>query len=147
MEQEFYISLEFRKYQTEITFFESKMSYQFPRGEYEDNSMMDSSLAAQWDPSIPGQPELAPNDNDIGDQMAPEIQPATSKRQEERRPPFSFITDPTINQILLQINPDLFVSKLFYLFFYSAFGSLFPLMAVYFKQLGMNPIQAGMSVN
>ena len=29
------------------------------------------------------------------------------------------------------------VGKIFYFFFFSAFGSLFPLMGVYFKQLGM----------
>lgn len=66
-----------------------------------------------------------------------------SKRGDQREPPFSFITNPTINSVLINVNPDLFVSKVFYFFFYSAFGSLFPLMAVYFKQLGMNPIQAG----
>ena len=42
------------------------------------------------------------------------------------------------------VNKELFISKVFYFFFFSAFGSLFPLMAVYFKQLGMNAIQAGM---
>ena len=36
------------------------------------------------------------------------------------------------------------VGKAFYLFFFSAFGSLFPLMGVYFKQLGMDAAQAGM---
>ncbi|CAG2118116.1 unnamed protein product, partial [Medioppia subpectinata] len=41
------------------------------------------------------------------------------------------------------VNKELFISKIFYFFFFSAFGSLFPLMAVYFKQLGMNAIQAG----
>lgn len=41
------------------------------------------------------------------------------------------------------VNRDLLVSKMFYFFFYSAFGSLFPLMGVYFKQLGMNPAQVG----
>ena len=35
------------------------------------------------------------------------------------------------------------VAKLFYFFFFSAFGSLFPLIGVYFKQLGMDPAQAG----
>ena len=37
----------------------------------------------------------------------------------------------------------LVVAKLFYFFFYAAFGSLFPLMGVYFKQLGMDAAQAG----
>ena len=37
----------------------------------------------------------------------------------------------------------LVVAKLFYFFFYAAFGSLFPLMGVYFKQIGMDSAQAG----
>jgi len=37
----------------------------------------------------------------------------------------------------------LMVAKMFYFFFFSAFGSLFPLMGVYFKQLGMDAAQAG----
>ena len=35
------------------------------------------------------------------------------------------------------------VGKLFYFFFFSAFGSLFPLMGVYYKQLGMDAAQTG----
>ncbi|KRX42819.1 Major facilitator superfamily domain-containing protein 6 [Trichinella sp. T8] len=41
---------------------------------------------------------------------------------------------------------ELFMSKLFYFFFYAAFGSLFPLISIYFKQLGMNATQAGLLV-
>ena len=37
----------------------------------------------------------------------------------------------------------LVIGKMFYFFFFSAFGSLFPLMGVYFKQLGMDAAQAG----
>ncbi|CAJ0579076.1 unnamed protein product, partial [Mesorhabditis spiculigera] len=33
--------------------------------------------------------------------------------------------------------------RLFYLFFFASFGSLFPLLGVYFKQLGMTATQAG----
>ncbi|KAI1304643.1 Major facilitator superfamily domain-containing protein 6 [Halotydeus destructor] len=40
-------------------------------------------------------------------------------------------------------NKQLRIPKLFYFFFYAAFGSLFPLMAVYFKQMGMNATQVG----
>lgn len=116
------------------------MSYGFPRDGYQDPSM-DPSMAAQWDTA----PESMPNTGEpVDSEPDPDVpQPATTRRREQRQPPFSFITDPTINQFLMQINPDLFISKIFYFFFYSAFGSLFPLMAVYFKQLGMNPIQAG----
>lgn len=38
-------------------------------------------------------------------------------------------------------NQELRVPKAFYFFFYAAFGSLFPLLAVYFKQMGMNASQ------
>ena len=40
-------------------------------------------------------------------------------------------------------NRDLLICKGFYFFFFAAFGSLFPLMGVYFKQMGMNSVQAG----
>lgn len=43
-----------------------------------------------------------------------------------------------------RIDNRLLISKIFYFSFYSAFGSLYPLMAVYFKQLGMVPSQGGM---
>lgn len=95
----------------------------------------------QAEPVVQGAPvETVVVENGDGSELKTTV---AGKRRPERQPPFSFITDPTINQVLLNINPDLFISKLFYFFFYSAFGSLFPLMAVYFKQLGMNPIQAG----
>lgn len=41
---------------------------------------------------------------------------------------------------------DLLVCKAFYFFFYAAFGSLFPLIAIYFKQQGMNATQAGVLI-
>lgn len=41
-------------------------------------------------------------------------------------------------------NRDLLMSKGFYFFFYAAFGSLFPLTGVYFKQMGMNSVQVGL---
>lgn len=41
------------------------------------------------------------------------------------------------------VDQELLVVKSFYFFFYSAFGSLFPLMGVYFKQMGMNASQSG----
>ena len=40
-------------------------------------------------------------------------------------------------------NKELRISKAFYFSFFAAFGSLFPLLAVYFKQLGMNSVQTG----
>lgn len=55
----------------------------------------------------------------------------------------SGINLPFLDALVQNVNRDLLVSKMFYFFFYSAFGSLFPLMGVYFKQLGMNPAQVG----
>lgn len=40
-----------------------------------------------------------------------------------------------------QVNQALVIPKAFYFFFFAAFGSLFPLMAIYFKQMAMSPIQ------
>ncbi|KAJ1350537.1 hypothetical protein KIN20_006342 [Parelaphostrongylus tenuis] len=36
---------------------------------------------------------------------------------------------------------DAFICRLFYLAYFASFGSLFPLLAVYFKQLGMTAAQ------
>lgn len=44
------------------------------------------------------------------------------------------------------VDQELIIVKCFYFFFYSAFGSLFPLMGVYFKQMGMNATQCGFLV-
>lgn len=48
-----------------------------------------------------------------------------------------------IEMIFGTVDQELLFVKTFYFFFYSAFGSLFPLMGVYFKQMGMNPLQGG----
>ncbi|XP_073700609.1 major facilitator superfamily domain-containing protein 6-A [Garra rufa] len=49
-------------------------------------------------------------------------------------------------RLFLRVNPQLLVSKVFYLFFYAAYGSLHPLLALYYKQLGMNPTESGLLV-
>ncbi|KAG8432799.1 hypothetical protein GDO86_017153 [Hymenochirus boettgeri] len=51
-----------------------------------------------------------------------------------------------IERHCVKINNDLLISKVFYFFFYSAYGSLYPLLPVYYKQLGMNPTQSGLLV-
>ena len=43
----------------------------------------------------------------------------------------------------IQLKLPLWWPKYFTFFFYAAFGSLFPLMGVYFKQIGMDAAQAG----
>ncbi|KAM9829552.1 major facilitator superfamily domain-containing protein 6-like [Syngnathus typhle] len=45
-----------------------------------------------------------------------------------------------------RINTQLLVSKVFYFFFYAAYGSLHPLLAVYYKQLGMSASRSGLLV-
>ena len=49
----------------------------------------------------------------------------------------------TIHFMGRDIPRDLFMVRLFYLLYFASFGSLFPLLAVYFKQLGMTAAQAG----
>lgn len=49
-------------------------------------------------------------------------------------------------RLFLRVNRRLLVSKVFYLFFYAAYGSLHPLLALFYKQLGMNPTQSGLLV-
>ncbi|XP_063451565.1 major facilitator superfamily domain-containing protein 6 isoform X1 [Pan paniscus] len=51
-----------------------------------------------------------------------------------------------IEKHCIKINNDLLISKVFYFFFYSAYGSLYPLLPVYYKQLGMSPSQSGLLV-
>lgn len=51
-----------------------------------------------------------------------------------------------IEMIFGPVDQELLFVKGFYFFFYSAFGSLFPLMGVYFKQMGMNPGQCGILI-
>ncbi|XP_072903082.1 major facilitator superfamily domain-containing protein 6-B [Hemitrygon akajei] len=46
----------------------------------------------------------------------------------------------------IKISDDLLVSKVFYFFFYSGYGSLIPLLPVYYKQLGMLASQNGLLV-
>ncbi|XP_028847660.1 major facilitator superfamily domain-containing protein 6-B isoform X3 [Denticeps clupeoides] len=46
----------------------------------------------------------------------------------------------------VRINDHLLISKLFYFFFYAAYGSLHPLLAIYYKQLGLSPSQSGLLV-
>ncbi|CAD1478928.1 unnamed protein product [Heterotrigona itama] len=49
-----------------------------------------------------------------------------------------------IEYLFGSVDQEMITVKSFYFFFYSAFGSLFPLMGVYFKQMGMNAGQCGL---
>ncbi|XP_041835074.1 major facilitator superfamily domain-containing protein 6-like [Melanotaenia boesemani] len=49
-------------------------------------------------------------------------------------------------RMCLRINSHLLVSKVFYFFFYAAYGSLHPLLAVFYKQLGLSASRSGLLV-
>lgn len=49
-------------------------------------------------------------------------------------------------RICVRVNTTLLVSKVFYFFFYAAYGSLHPLLAVYYKQLGLSATRSGLLV-
>ncbi|XP_045468659.1 major facilitator superfamily domain-containing protein 6-A [Harmonia axyridis] len=48
-----------------------------------------------------------------------------------------------VEALIGPVDQELLTIKSFYFFFFAAFGSLFPLMGVYFKQMGMNATQCG----
>lgn len=73
--------------------------------------------------------------------------PEPSDPDSEKPPsPFSERQLGCCERMFLRINRYLLVSKVFYFFFYAAYGSLHPLLAVFYKQLGMNPFQSGLVV-
>ena len=43
-----------------------------------------------------------------------------------------------------EYDKNLFIARCFYLSYFASYGSLFPLLAIYFKQLGMSAAQAGL---
>ncbi|XP_075871097.1 major facilitator superfamily domain-containing protein 6-A-like [Nelusetta ayraudi] len=49
-------------------------------------------------------------------------------------------------RMCLHVNSHLLVSKVFYFFFYAAYGSLHPLLAIYYKQLGLSAGRSGLLV-
>ncbi|CAF0789342.1 unnamed protein product [Didymodactylos carnosus] len=48
-----------------------------------------------------------------------------------------------IDSICSNINQTLLVAKFFYFFYFAAFGALFPLLSIYFKQMGMGTSYCG----
>ncbi|CAJ1087661.1 major facilitator superfamily domain-containing protein 6-A isoform X1 [Xyrichtys novacula] len=78
-----------------------------------------------------------------GDSSAPV--PSSGTPPEQPLPPDSDSID-CCERMCLRINSHLLVSKVFYFFFYAAYGSLHPLLAVYYKQLGMSAGRSGLLV-
>uniref|UniRef100_A0A3P8V300 Major facilitator superfamily domain containing 6a n=1 Tax=Cynoglossus semilaevis TaxID=244447 RepID=A0A3P8V300_CYNSE len=70
----------------------------------------------------------------------------TTDTQGEQLPPVQPESLNCCKRMCLQINSRLLISKIFYFFFYAAYGSLHPLLAVYYKQLGMSPSRSGLLV-
>ena len=87
-------------------------------------------------PQVPGvRPRVDPNAaGEVDPNLYPEPKDSTKKVRGR--------TD-IMDMLFGNASQDLLIAKIFYFFFFSAFGSLFPLMGVYFKQLGMNPLQCG----
>ncbi|XP_069376971.1 major facilitator superfamily domain-containing protein 6-A-like isoform X2 [Paralichthys olivaceus] len=85
--------------------------------------------------SVDGQ-EVDVSTTPVGYTDAPASQPAASQ-------PDSISC---CERMCLRINSHLLISKVFYFFFYAAYGSLHPLLPVYYKQLGMSASRSGLLV-
>ncbi|XP_030008792.1 major facilitator superfamily domain-containing protein 6-A isoform X1 [Sphaeramia orbicularis] len=77
--------------------------------------------------------------------VSPTPTPA-SETPPEQPPPSQSDPIDCCERMCLRINTHLLVSKVFYFFFYAAYGSLHPLLAVYYKQLGMSASRSGLLV-
>ncbi|XP_011479768.1 major facilitator superfamily domain-containing protein 6 isoform X2 [Oryzias latipes] len=76
-----------------------------------------------------------------GEQGAPEPDPQPEPVQDLQPAPMD-----CCERLCLRVNSHLLISKVFYFFFYAAYGSLHPLLAVYYKQLGMSASRSGLLV-
>lgn len=135
--------------------------YDNPVNQYYYNDQSQNYDQYNWDASNASQHQQQPELANIDPQGLEQASSETTSKPAKDRSAFrrficvhlpilgsildtcSSINLPLIDALVQHVNRDLLVSKMFYFFFYSAFGSLFPLMGVYFKQLGMNPSQVG----
>ncbi|KZC12453.1 Major facilitator superfamily domain-containing protein 6 [Dufourea novaeangliae] len=90
-------------------------------------------------PQVPGaRPMVDPNAaGEVDPNLYPEPKEATHKIRGK---------SDVIEYLFGSVDQELLTVKTFYFFFYSAFGSLFPLMGVYYKQMGMNAGQCGLLI-
>ncbi|XP_012143977.1 major facilitator superfamily domain-containing protein 6 jef [Megachile rotundata] len=88
-------------------------------------------------PQVPGaRPMVDPHaEGEVDPNLYPQPKEATHKIRGK---------SDVIEYLFGSVDQELLTVKTFYFFFYSAFGSLFPLMGVYFKQMGMNASQCGL---
>ncbi|XP_024886144.1 major facilitator superfamily domain-containing protein 6 isoform X1 [Temnothorax curvispinosus] len=90
-------------------------------------------------PQMPGaRPKVDPQaEGEVDPTMYPQPKEATHKIRGK---------SDILEYLFGTVDQELLTVKTFYFFFYSAFGSLFPLMGVYFKQMGMNAGQCGLLI-
>nr|CAD7394916.1 unnamed protein product [Timema cristinae] len=97
-------------------------------------------MASEEGPRVPG-PVRPLVDPDALGEVDPEKYPQPKESTHKIRGKSDFL-----ELLCGSVDQELLTVKTFYFFFYSAFGSLFPLMGVYFKQMGMNPGQCGLLI-
>ncbi|XP_076632024.1 major facilitator superfamily domain-containing protein 6 jef isoform X2 [Colletes latitarsis] len=90
-------------------------------------------------PQVPGARPM------VDPQASGEVDPSLYPQPKEATNKIRGKSD-VIEYLFGSVDQELLTVKTFYFFFYSAFGSLFPLMGVYFKQMGMNAGQCGLLI-
>ena len=96
-----------------------------------DGGQQQESGGGRTLPQVPGvRPMVDPHAHgEVDPSLYPQAKEATHKIRGK---------SDVIEYLFGSVDQELLTVKTFYFFFYSAFGSLFPLMGVYFKQMGMN---------
>lgn len=90
---------------------------------------------------------LAEPFNTLSTEQQASVAPAPASDVPPEQPPASKPDSiDCCERMCLRINSHLLVSKVFYFFFYAAYGSLHPLLAVYYKQLGLSASRSGLLV-
>ncbi|GJQ77082.1 hypothetical protein Trydic_g23653 [Trypoxylus dichotomus] len=96
--------------------------------DYEGNTNIPSGVRPKVDPDAQG-----------------EVDPSSYPQPKEATHKIRGKSD-VLEMLFGTVDQELLIVKCFYFCFYSAFGSLFPLMGVYFKQMGMNASQCGILI-
>ncbi|KAK4883021.1 hypothetical protein RN001_006340 [Aquatica leii] len=103
-----------------------------------DNDDYEYSHAENYQKPLPSRPIVDPD-------AEGEVDPTSYPQPKESTHKIRGRSD-IIELLFGAVDQELLIVKSFYFFFYSAFGSLFPLMGVYFKQMGMNASQCGLLI-
>ncbi|XP_011861274.1 PREDICTED: major facilitator superfamily domain-containing protein 6 isoform X2 [Vollenhovia emeryi] len=108
--------------------------------DYDYGVSQDAQSSGRVLPQMPGavRPMVDPQaEGEVDPSMYPQAKEATHKIRGK---------SDILEYLFGAVDQELLTVKTFYFFFYSAFGSLFPLMGVYFKQMGMNAGQCGLLI-